>query len=219
METIIATGLSGMIGSRVEQFFSNQYRFVNLSLPKYDILNKKNIRRVFQEVKESRLVLHLAAFTDVNKAWEERGNKGGGCYRVNVLGTKNIVELCQEFQKYLIHVSTDFVFDGEKEGPYLENDQPHPIEWYGETKYMAEKIVSSNVADWAIARISFPYRARYLAKKDIVRRLIESFETGKVPPMFTDQITTLTFVDEIAKAFGVMFQRQPRGICHLVGSS
>lgn len=219
MEKIIATGLSGLVGSQIRDRLLNRYQFINLSLPENDILDYKKIKKVFREHSDARLVLHLAAFTDVNKAWEERGNKGGACYRVNVLGTKNVAELCLEFHKHLIYISTDFVFDGKKKGAYTEEDEPQPLEWYGETKYLAEKGIQRIVPSWTIARIAFPYRATYPGKLDLVRRIIKMYREKNLPPMFADQITTPTFVDDIVMGLDVMFGRRPAGVFHLVGSS
>ena len=219
MEKIIATGLIGMVGSRVRELLVNRYEFVNLSLPEYDILDEKSLKKAFREHEDAKLVLHLAAFTDVQKAWEERGNKGGSCYRVNVLGTKNVAELAAEFQMHLIHISTDFVFNGQKKGLYTEEDEPKPIEWYGETKYLAEKEVSRTLPFSTIVRLSFPYRTKYPAKVDLVRRLIEKFEQGNLHPMFADQITTLTFTDDIVLGLDKIFIRRPKGIFHLTGST
>lgn len=219
MEKIITTGLTGLVGSQVRDRLLNRYQFINLSLPEDDILDYKKIKRVFREHSDARLVLHLAAFTDVNKAWEERGNKGGACYRVNVLGTKNIAELCLEFHKHLIYVSTDFVFNGQKRGVYTEEDEPDPLEWYGETKFLAEKGIQRIVPSWSIIRLAFPYRANYPGKIDLVRRIIEMYRNKTLPPMFTDQITTPTFVDDIVMGLEAMFVRRPQGLYHLVGSS
>ena len=103
-------------------------------------------------------MIHLAAFTDTNAAWSQRGDKSGLCYRLNVSGTKNIIRLCQKYGQYLIYVSTDFVFSGQKDGVYTEEDTPDPIEWYGQTKRWAESGFES-ILPAAIIRLSYPFRA------------------------------------------------------------
>ena len=219
MSKIIGTGLSGLVGSRVVDI-NTDFEFKDASLNTgIDILNKNQLFSFFNQNQDAKAVIHFAAFTDTTKAWEQRGDKSGLCYQLNVVGTQNIVDLCRQFNKYLIHVSTDFVFDGTKTTAYTEEDQPKPIEWYGETKYEAEKIVQSSGINYSIVRISYPYRTKFDAKLDIIRKIISKFQSGETLKMFTDQITTTTFIDDIANGLNYLFNNQPTGIYHLVGSS
>ncbi|MFA6250632.1 MAG: sugar nucleotide-binding protein [Candidatus Shapirobacteria bacterium] len=219
-QKIIATGLSGMVGSRVAQLLSADYNFVDFSLDTHvDILDYPNLNNSFISHNDAKAVIHFAGFTDTNAAWLQRGDKTGLCYRLNVEGTKNILDLCQKHSKYLIYISTDFVFDGQKRGAYTENDDPNPIEWYGQTKYLGEKIILESGIPAAVTRIAFPYRADYQLKKDIVRKIIDGFRAGKLYPQWTDQLTTPTFVDDIAYGLKYLLTQKSTGIFHLVGSS
>ena len=161
----------------------------------------------------------MAAFTDTNAAWLQRGDKSGSCYQVNVVGTQNILELARKYNKYTINISTDFVFDGNTDVEYTEDSPPSPIEWYGQTKYEAEKLISDSGISFSTLRLAFPYRANFEAKKDVVRKLIDNFKSKKLYPMFTDQTTTPTFIDDIVNALEYFFDNQPKGIFHVVGSS
>ncbi len=186
-----------------------------------DITNQVVLKDAFSEHQKADVVLHLAAFTDVNAAWQQKGNKEGACYRVNVIGTRNIARLCAQYNQHLIYVSTDFVFDGRSPTPggYTERDVPYPIEWYGETKYLAEKEVEKSGAKYCIARIAFPFRAKFDNKLDLVRKIIKGFRENLLAPMFTDQVITPTFVDDIAFALASLINRTGKGIYHLVGST
>ncbi|MFA6518506.1 MAG: sugar nucleotide-binding protein [Candidatus Shapirobacteria bacterium] len=216
---IIGTGLSGLVGSRIVEILGNQHQFIDFSLDSgVDILNQKQLQDEFQKHLDASLVIHLAAFTDTNIAWAQRGDKSGLCYQLNVIGTQNIANLCQEHKKYLIYVSTDFVFDGATNKPYTEDDLPNPIEWYGQTKFEGEKVVSQ-LTDSAITRISFPYRAVFAPKKDLIRKIIDGFKNNSLNPFFTDQITTPTFTDDIANGLDYFFKNKPQGTFHLTGSS
>jgi dTDP-4-dehydrorhamnose reductase len=113
------------------------------------------------------VILHLAAVTDTNAAWEQRGDKNSICYRLNVGGTQNILDLCRQHNKHLIYISTDFVFDGTKITPYTEEDEPNPIERYGENKYLGEKLILDSNDSASIVRITYPYRAKFDQKPDI----------------------------------------------------
>ena len=216
---IIGTGLSGLVGSRLVQLYP-QLNFADASLDTgVDILNRSSLSAFFDQNSNADAVIHLAAFTDTSQAWQQRGDKQGLCYRLNVEGTRNVLEQCQKHNKYLIHISTDFVFDGNKEGIYTENDTPNPIEWYGQTKYEAEQIILDSGHPAAIVRIAYPYRANFNQKPDIVRKIIAKFRSGETLTMFTDQQTTPTFTDDIANGLAQIARLQPRGIFHLVGSS
>ena len=171
---------------------------------------------------------NMAAFTDVTAAHEQDGNKEGSCYRVNVLGTKNIVRACQELDKHLIHISTDFVFDGKNPpaGGYTEKDRPNPIEWYGKTKLLAEEAVQENLENWTILRLAFPYKAKRSrpelepkVKPDLVRKIKGRLEEREELRMFSDQVITPTFIDDVAVVMDYVFCNRPRGIYHMVGST
>lgn len=217
--TIIGTGLSGMVGSRFTQTFKDKYNFSNLDLTvNVDITNQKQVDQALSKVKPT-TVIHLAAFTDVSKAFEQNGDKKGLVYKVNTLGTRNIAKACKKHNHYLIHVSTDFVFDGQKNDFYTEEDQPKPIEWYGQTKLWAEQEVVNSGCQHVITRLAFPFRSRFPGKLDLVRTMIEKLKTNSLYPMFNDQIITPTFIDDISQVFEIFIQKNPSGIYHLAGST
>lgn len=219
MRKILGTGLSGLVGTRITELLSHKFDFQNLDLTTgIDITDKKQLAGELAK-SEADTLIHLAAFTDVNQAWEQRGDKKGLCYRVNVVGTLNIAELCSQHQKYLVYFSTDFVFDGKKKTAYKEDDQPEPIEWYGQTKLLGEEEIKKKTENFCILRIAFPYRAQFEPKVDLVRRMIKGFEEKSLYPMFTDQITTPTFIDDIVFGLEKVLESKPKGIYHLVASS
>jgi len=228
-ETIIGTGLSGLVGSRIVQLLSKQFNFVDFSLDTgVDITDFKLLKSKFNQFPQAKAVLHLAAFTNVNSAWEQKGDKNGLCYRVNVLGTRNISQLAKQTNKYLIHISTDFVFDGHNppQGGYKEEDQPNPIEWYGQTKYWAEQEVEKSTGQSVILRIAFPYKAQPApqnlepqVKLDLVRKIIDKLKKKEQLTMFADQIITPTFIDDIVQVINRCLQKKTAGIFHCTGST
>lgn len=219
MKKILGTGLSGLVGTRIVELLGKKFDFQNLGLTtRIDITNKKRLANEVAKSKADTLI-HLAAFTDVKAAWEQRENKKGSCYQVNVIGTRNIAEICSQSQKYLVYFSTDFVFDGEKKFPYTEKDKPKPIEWYGKTKFFGEEEIRKVGDNFCILRIAFPYRAEFPDKIDLIRRIIEGFKKEALYPMFVDQITTPTFIDDIAYGLGKILEFKPKGVFHLVASN
>lgn len=216
---IITTGLTGLVGSRIPELIGNKYEFFNMDLTTgVDITDKAKIAEFISGHKANTLI-HLAAFTNVNEAYNQRNDKSGICYKVNVEGTKNIAELCRENNIYLIHISTDFVFSGSKEESYTETDPRDPIEWYGETKALAEEVVEKTLSHYSILRIGFPFRAKFEAKPDIVAKTLQGLRAGTLYPQFSDMIITPTFIDDFARALNIVIQKQPEGIFHLNGST
>ncbi len=212
---ILGTGLSGLVGSRIVDL-NRDINFTDISLDTgYNILKPDTLDDLFKN-NPAKIVLHLAAFTDTNAAWEQKGDKNGLCYQLNVIGTQNIVTLCQKYGKHLIHISTDYVFDGSKIESYTETDTPHPLDWYAETKLMAENIIP---AEFTIVRIASPYRANFEPKIDLVRKIITKLKNNEVCKLFTDQITTPTFIDDIGIGVRKIINTPKSGIYHLVGSS
>ncbi|MBP6891446.1 SDR family oxidoreductase [Candidatus Shapirobacteria bacterium] len=212
---ILGTGLDGLVGSRVVEL-NPQYEFINLIYPQADITKIETLETFFQNSTADTLI-HFAAFTDTKAAWEQKFDTNSPCFKVNVEGTKNVAQLCKKYNKHLIHISTDYVFNGQKNVPYNENDLPNAMEWYGQTKAMAEKIALD--AGATVVRISFPYRKEFPLKVDFIRGYINKLQSSEPLNLFTDQTITPTFIDDIAHGLDIIIQQKPAGIFHLVGSS
>lgn len=215
---LMVTGLSGLLGTRFKQKFQSRYGFENLDLSEGIDVTKPDQVESKVGTADAKVIIHLAAFTDVTAASLQTGDEAGWCYRINVEGTKNIVAAAQKHNKYLIHISTDYVFDGRKNTEYTETDEPNPIEWYGQTKFMAEKIVQDGLDDWVILRLAYPYQAKP-ARPDFLAKIKDKLTTNTLPPAFIDHYLTPTWADDIAAVLSLCVTRQPRGIYHVVGSS
>ena len=213
---VLGTGLNGLVGSKFVKDFQDKYEFDNLDLrdPKrpVDITNLDQLEDIIAQ-SSAKYLIHFAAFTDVNAAWEQRNDKAASCYQVNVVGTKNIVQACQKFDKHLIHISTAYVFNGEKETLYTEADPLSPIEWYGQTKAWAEEVVQkSENLSWTILRIDQPFRSDLFPKLDIAHRLIEGMRAGKIYPQFSDHFFGPTFIDDFAKVLDAVIRFNLSGL-------
>lgn len=216
--SLIGTGLSGMVGERFRQLFDQRINFTNLDITTgVDITNEQTVKTAIRD-SQGDVVLHLAAFTNVSAAHEQKGDKNGLCYQINVTGTRHIARYCQQFNKYLIHVSTDFVFDGNSPTPYTETDTPNPIEWYGQTKLWSEAEVSQAGGDHVILRITYPYQAKPV-RPDFLTTIIDKLTSDSLPPAFTNHIITPTFADDICQVFWYCVNHRPTGLYHAVGSS
>ncbi len=211
---ILGTGLSGLVGSKFVQLYRDEHEFHNLDLTSgVDILNESQVRSAFEK-SEAPVIVHFAAFTDTQKAFEQQGDMDGPAYKVNVLGTRNIVKAAQDTGKYLIHISTAYVFDGEKKGMYVEEDRVNPIEWYGQTKAWAEEEVQKAAIKYSILRIDRPYREDEFPKLDILHKIKAKLEAGELPPQFSDTSWTPTSVEKFSALLSWIAKHQPQGVFH-----
>ncbi|MBI2327935.1 SDR family oxidoreductase [Candidatus Curtissbacteria bacterium] len=221
-QTIGVIGSGSMVGSRFCEIVEKD--FGNISLLKadhhanfkIDITDRDKTRNFFQNHFD--WLILFAAFTDVDAAEKQRGDKIAPCWQINVEGTTNVADACLSFGKNLIFISTDFVFDGTN-GPYSEDDTPGPdmrkTSWYGITKIEAEKRIRQRLKDYLIVRIAYPYRGPFAQKDDIIKRILKLYQLGQLYPIFTDQKLTPTFIDDLAPAINLLVRRGERGIFHL----
>jgi dTDP-4-dehydrorhamnose reductase len=211
-QLIIGTGLSGLVGSRVVNVLSSRYAFENLDLTTgVDITNEEQVIEAMQK-SQAQTVVHMAAFTDPTAAHQQKGDKAGLCYKVNVVGTENIARAAQKTGKHLIHLSTAFVFDGEKDGMYTEDDELHPIEWYGETKALAEEAVQNICDSWTIFRIDQPFRSDdYSKKPDTTHKIIAGLKAGTLYPQFTDHWFAPTIIEDFAEMIDWSVEQKTQG--------
>ena len=215
---ILATGLNGLVGSKLSQDLADRYQFDNLDLRDeqrpVDITQADQVEAAISR-SPAQFLIHLAAFTNVSAAWNEREQKDALCYQVNVEGTRNIAQACLRHNKHLIHISTAYVFDGQKTDPYTEDDPVKPIEWYGQTKAWAEEVVENlDGLKWTILRIDQPFRSDPFAKLDIVHRLMEGIKGGDLYPQFTDHYFGPTFIDDFVKIIDLIIKQQVTGLFH-----
>lgn len=218
-QKLLIFGGSGLVGSKFISSFRHKYEITSPEIDDLDILNKDALFS-FVESQAAKTVINYAAYTNVDKAEEERGDKSGLAYKLNVLAVKDLCEICRKINKHLIHYSTDYVFDGTKSAkPYTEEDKPNPVDWYGETKYLGEKFILESGVRATIIRISMPFSSKYDLKQDIVRFFLSELILGKEIIAIDDQIVTPVLVDEAANALKKIIESCATGIFHTVSSS
>ncbi len=215
--TILATGLNGLVGSKFRELYQHKYQFDSLDLrdpqEPVDITNYNQVIDRFS-TSSAQVIIHLAAFTNVTEAWKQKGDKSGLAYQVNVEGTRNIIKACQETQKALIHISTAYVFAGTKAGLYTEQDQPQPIEWYGQTKLVAEELVQASATNWTILRIDQPFRPDPFLKTDYAHFILKRLTENQLYPMFTDHFFGPTYINDFARVLEFFIRTGNTGLYH-----
>jgi dTDP-4-dehydrorhamnose reductase len=214
---LIITGLNGLVGSRLRELFESTYDFTNLDITHpttpVDITNQESVMAAVKD-SPAQFIIHFAAYTDVTGAWKQDGDKSGPAYQVNVIGTENLVAAAEKYNKHFIHISTAYVFDGDNPNPYVETDTPHPIEWYGQTKLLAEEAVQRSGTPWTILRIDQPFRSTPAPRPDVVRRMVESMKDDTLYPQFTDHHFGPTFIDDFARIIDWVIRTNTTGLYH-----
>jgi len=217
---LIVLGINGLVGSRLKELLMEDFDLIGMDRVGGVDITKPETLTSIREHKDASFVLHLAAKTDVDGCELDRDQgEEGDAWRINVFGSENVAEICRETGKKLIYISTDFVFDGEKqEGEsYNEEDIPNPINWYAKTKYEGERVVERSGADYTILRIAYPYRANSEIRKDFFRSIKERLAQGEPVNAVTDHIFCPTFIDDLGPVMKTLISNDAVGIYHAVG--
>lgn len=190
---VLVTGANGQLGQSL-QFIAGDYpdiQFVFCSSSDLDITNLNNVQHVFKQFKPN-YCINTAAYTAVDKAESEPEK----AHLINVTGARNIAEVCKETNCTLLHISTDFVFDGTQTIAYTEEDTPNPTGVYGQTKLDGEKAIQSTFDHYFIIRTSWVYSQ--FGNNFMKTMLRLASERGSIS-VVNDQIGTPTHAVDLAE--------------------
>jgi dTDP-4-dehydrorhamnose reductase len=190
---VLVTGANGQLGQSI-QFIANKYpniQFVYTDFQEMDITNIENCQAVFAK-HQPHFCINTAAYTAVDKA-ESEWDKA---HLINAVGPENLAKVCKEFDTILIHISTDFIFDGTSKVPYLETDIPNPKSIYGQTKLDGELAIQKNWEKHFIVRTSWVYSQFGANFMKTMLRLASERDTLSV---VNDQIGTPTYAVDLAE--------------------
>jgi dTDP-4-dehydrorhamnose reductase len=191
---VLVTGANGQLGQAI-QFIAPNYpviKFIFCDSKILDITNQIDCKEVFYKTKPNYCV-NTAAYTAVDKAESEPDK----AKLINVEGAKNIAEACKEFDTKLIHISTDFVFDGSKNTPYKEIDLPNPKGVYGQTKLDGEKAIQEVISNYFIIRTSWVYSQ---FANNFMKTMLRLASEREAISVVNDQIGTPTNAVDLAEA-------------------
>jgi len=215
MKKVLVFGGSGLVGSRFVKLNAGQFDISAPQSQEVDILNKDQILK-FTQKSNPDTIINFAAYTRVEYAESQKGDRNGRCFLINAIGAKNVAEVCKEFNKKLIHISTEYVFDGTKSGsPYTEEDKPNPINWYGATKLFGEEFVLESGCNATIIRISMPFSPFYELKKDVARFFLEQLKNKNQITAVENQRITPTYANYIADALKTLIESGSLGTYHV----
>ena len=193
MKRVLVTGGNGQLGQSLQRFAKGCKSIVVdfQDLPNLDITNQQQMESYFLN-NEIDFCINCAAYTAVDLAEE----KTDLAYKVNAQGPKIIAQLCEEYQATLIHISTDFVFDGKKVKPYLETDAPNPLGVYGASKLKGEQHVQAALEAHFIIRTSWLY-SEY--GSNFMKTMLKLSETNKELSVVSDQKGSPTYAGDLAE--------------------
>ena len=201
------TGVNGQLGYDVKRELLER-GYTDILAPtrmELDITDEDAVKKMVLMYRPS-VIFHCAAYTAVDKAEDEKEK----CYQVNVLGTKYLVEVAREVGAKVIYVSTDYVFDGTKDGIYQVEDKVNPINYYGETKYLGENFVRE-YDNHIIVRISWVFG---LHGKNFIKTMLNLADTHKELNVVCDQIGSPTYTKDLAHLLVNMFLSNVKGLYH-----
>ena len=189
---ILLTGTAGQVGSEVKELSSNyDYNFFCTTKNELDITNKKDIQS-FCELKNINIIINCAAYTAVDKA----ENNIELADEINHKAVKNLAQIAKDKQIKLIHISTDYVFDGKNYKPYNEDDEPIPNSIYGKSKLDGEKeMILINPKNSIIIRTSWVYSS---FGSNFVKTMLKLGKQKDELGVIFDQIGTPTYAKDLA---------------------
>ena len=190
---VLVTGANGQLGQSI-QFIADKYpniQFVYTDFQEMDITNLENCKTVFATHKPQ-FCINTAAYTAVDKAESEQEK----AHLINALGPENLANVCKEFDTILLHISTDFIFDGTSTTPYKESDIPNPQSVYGQTKLDGELAIQKNWEKHIIVRTSWVYSQFANNFMKTMLRLASERDSLSV---VNDQIGTPTYAVDLAE--------------------
>ena len=218
----LVTGSAGLIGSQLvndlEKSGEIVYSCYNNVKPlcgiptKLNLLNLEDIHKFFKKIQPD-VIIHSAALTDVEKCEVEPKLANS----INVKSTEIIAKEAENFDSYLMYISTDYVFDGKK-GSYKETDLTNPLNHYGKTKLSGEKIIKDKTSKWSIIRTSTPF-GTHSFKKTFPVWVFENLKNNKKINVLEDQFTSPTYVPNLSKMILEIITRNLEGFFHVSGST
>lgn len=202
---LLVTGANGQLGQEIKQLSSTtkDVQFVFCSRDQVDITDAKQLTD-FVVKNEITAILNCAAYTAVDTAESDTEN----AYQINAVGPKNIGEVAAKLDLLVLHISTDFVFDGKHYLPYKEEDATAPLGVYGNTKLQGEKVLLETLPSATIIRTSWLYSASGSNFLNTMLRL--GTERSELNVVF-DQIGTPTYARDLAVACVAVLQQQIKG--------
>lgn len=225
---ILITGSNGLLGQKLVKLILDKgedeliatarggnrlpYAETSYVFDSMDITNKPQVLEVIAK-HQPEVIIHTAAMTNVDQCETERE----ACWDQNVNAVNYLIEASAKNNCFLLHLSTDFIFDGE-DGPYDEKAKPNPVSYYGDSKLVAEKLLENSTIDYAIARTVLVYGiAHDMSRSNIILWVKKSLEDGKEIKVVDDQLRSPTLAEDLAMGCYLIAKKKAAGIFNICG--
>ncbi|MGZ8538619.1 MAG: SDR family oxidoreductase [Flavisolibacter sp.] len=227
MLKILVTGANGFVGNYlIRELLQNNYFVIaigrgesrldieteNLIYCSVDFTNNEELKLIFEEYNPD-VVIHSGA---MSKPDECELNKEAA-FRTNVTGTINLLSHSKRAKSFFVYISTDFVFSGSKENYDEESDDTYPVNYYGETKLLAEGEVKKYEFDWAIVRTVLVYGKPLKNRQNLLTNTAAALQKGEALKIFDDQVKTPTYVGDLVSGIVSIVKKKAKGVYHLSG--
>lgn len=219
MKKLLITGAKGQLGRQMIEQFENKYDLILTDSDNMDITDKSKVHKVIISERPD-AIIHTAAYTAVEKAEDFQEV----CYQINAVGTQNVALAAEEINANLFYISTDYVFDGNKDNPYTEEDKAKPLSVYGFTKYKGEQFIEDICNKYYILRTAWVFGE--LPKghpgTNFVETMIKLGEEKSEINVVNDQIGSPTYTKDLVTVIDKIMgpgKEIPFGVYHFSGES
>ena len=207
MNNILVTGSTGQLGSDVvKELLKRGYSTLSPNRSEFNLCSEDSIRNYILN-SNSEAIVHCAAYTQVDKAEDEKDL----CIKINATATKHIAKCAKILDIPMIYISTDYVFDGTKDGKYTENDETNPINIYGESKLAGEKYVQEILDKYYIVRTSWVFN---INGKNFIETMLRLSKANNQLSIVNDQIGSPTYTKDLSRLLVDMLETSKYGLYH-----
>ncbi len=204
---VLVTGVKGQLGyDVVNELTKRGHEAVGVDVEEMDITDPEAVGRVIREACVE-AVIHCAAYTAVDAAEDHVDT----CRRVNAYGTENVAKVCEQLNLKMMYISTDYVFDGEGTRPWEPDDERHPLNVYGQTKYEGEVAVTDHVEKFFIVRIAWVFGVN---GKNFIKTMLNLGKTHDTLTVVNDQVGSPTYTYDLAVLLVDMILTDKYGFYH-----
>lgn len=226
MKKVLVTGANGLLGQKLVELYAERDDIELIATGRgadrngesghiyctMDITSQDDVNEVFDRFRPD-AVINCAAMTQVDQCENDRE----ACWLQNVTAVEYLIDACAKHRSFLLHLSTDFIFDGEA-GPYTEDANPNPLSYYGESKLASEQLLINSKIDWAIARTILVYGiVRDMSRSNIILWVKKSLEERKEIKVVNDQWRTPTLAEDLAIGCALIVDKKAQGIFNISG--
>lgn len=226
MSTLLITGVNGLLGQKVlEQALKLKYNVFGIDIHEHpfvesrgfqyqplDITDRRAVRKTVLTI-YPHYIINTAAMTNVDGCETQKEL----CWRVNVEGVENLIYAARKIGSRIVHLSTDYVFDGNK-GPYSEEDKCAPLGFYGKSKLASENALLASDLEFAIVRTMVLYGVGINVRPNFVTWLISKLREKTPVTIVTDQLGSPTLADDLAAAILKIIELEKWDLFHVAGS-